>query len=98
MKLLIFVLLTGQSYASIPVLSPDGVLGSLTADEYTETLISTKEALDRDLMQTLTVSEKRSSWKLSQIVVGLGINGEIGVGPYKFGTTLKQRFIFVRKP
>lgn len=97
MKTLILFLLISTSHAAIPVISTDGVIGSLSTQEYSETLLMMKDSVDRDLMNLVKPeTAQKSVWKLSQIYVGLGLTGEVGVGPYKFGTTLKQRFIYVR--
>lgn len=96
MKTLLLFLLVSTSYAAIPVIGPEGVLGTMSSQEYSDTLVMMKDSVDRDLMSAQLKSDSTSVWKLSQISIGLGLTGEVGVGPYKFGTTLKQRFIYVR--
>jgi hypothetical protein len=95
--LLLLLLISSSSFAAIPVVAPEGVIGSITSAEYSETLVTLKDSVDRDLISNVQVNNT-NKWKLSQIWVGLGLTGEIGIGPFKLGTTLKQRFLFVRNP
>lgn len=97
MKTLLLFLFVSTSYAAIPVIGHEGVLGSMSSQEYSETLVMMKETVDRDLISSAQLkSTEKALWKLSQLSIGLGLTGEVGIGPYKFGTTLKQRFIYVR--
>lgn len=36
------------------------------------------------------------NWELTQIRVGLGLDGEVGIGPYQVGFGIKQRFVFTK--
>jgi hypothetical protein len=37
-----------------------------------------------------------SSWELSQFTLGLGVEGEAGIGPWNLGLAVKQRLVFKR--
>jgi hypothetical protein len=50
-----------------------------------------------NLVQKLQLPELEKvpkKWELSQIRVGLGVGGEVGIGPYQVGMALNQRFVF----
>ncbi len=103
MPYLFFVLLAAGTVigAEIPVLSANGdsevILGTISTEAYTETLVATKLALDHQFLREMTLAtEQGDAWKLDRFSIGLGISGEIGVGPYKFGTALKQRLLYTR--
>ena len=38
-----------------------------------------------------------SSWELSQFTLGLGVEGEAGIGSWNLGLAIKQRLVFKRK-
>lgn len=98
-KLLALVLFISSSHAAITVIGSDGetdqILGTISQEEYTQTILMTKSGLDKEIIENLN-APSHSSWKMDKISVGVGATGEVGIGPYKFGTALKQRFIFAR--
>ncbi len=100
--LIFFVLISvTTTKAAIPVLSANGeeerVLGTISIEAYTETLVATKIALDERILRELNLtSDHTGPWKLDRFSIGLGVNGEIGVGPYRFGTALRQRLLYSR--
>lgn len=71
------------------------IYAEMKPEDYIETLKRTKLALDEKVIQSLN-SDRSKNWKLNKISVGLGVTGEVGIGPYKFGKSLKQRFVFTR--
>jgi hypothetical protein len=86
--------------AEIPVLGGDGksevILGTISKEVYVDTLVATKAAIDDRIANGLSVFPDGGGWKLDRFSIGLGLTGEIGVGPYKFGTALKQRLMYGR--
>lgn len=103
LNILMALLLLSFSWAGpIPVLAVNtrsqAVVAKVDSEHYARTILLIKEALDHQLPQSLkAMDSKASSWKLQKFSVGLGVNGEIGLGPYKFGQALKQRFVYSRK-
>ena len=65
--------------------------------DYQNLLIHTKTAMDQMVEKNLSsFDDKGQGWQLDKISIGIGTAGEFGVGPYKFGKTLKQRFVYTR--
>jgi hypothetical protein len=100
-KIFTFLFIMSSSHAAIHVIGSNGdseeVLGTLSQEEYSKTLLATKQGIDHEIMTALSTPEsRRTKWKLRRISVGLGATGEIGIGPYKFGSAIKQRFIYAR--
>jgi hypothetical protein len=92
----IFLLVALSAHAgSIPVFNETGEIGSLTAQEYAKTLSAVQAGLQEKLITPLETSNDWT-WKLEKISLGLGATGEIGIGPYQLGTSVKQRFVFTR--
>ena len=74
------------------------VYGAISEENYIETLTQLKAGIDSQLISTLPEnSDKSQGLKLKKISVGLGASGEIGIGPYKFGKAVKQRFVYGRQ-
>jgi hypothetical protein len=101
MNTFLLFLLYACAFADIPIISYNGseekILGSISPSHYEKILLHIQQNVESQLMKNVYLQQGRD-WDLSQVVVGLGASGEIGVGPWKLGTTFKQRFIFVRKP
>lgn len=58
---------------------------------------SLSKALNAQKTMALDVLEKNndeSSWKLSKFTLGLGVEGEAGIGPWNLGVAVKQRLVF----
>lgn len=72
------------------------VIQHVPTDHYIKSLKATKEALDSQLMQGLSAHQDKGVWKLHKVVIGLGVQGEIGFGPFRIGKYLKQRFGYTR--
>lgn len=97
----LLLFLTNFSFAGIPVLalSEDGreIVGEIEEHHYSETLIALKEGVDQKIAgELMSVSAPERGWRLSTFTVGLGLTGEIGVGPFKYSGVLKQRFLYSR--
>ncbi len=74
------------------------IYGAISEENYIETLTQLKAGIDSQLISTLPAnSDKSPGLKLKKISVGLGASGEIGIGPYKFGKAVKQRFVYGRQ-
>lgn len=58
---------------------------------------SLSKALETQKIYALEVLEKnqdKSNWSLDKFTVGLGIEGEAGIGPWNLGLAIKQRLEF----
>lgn len=98
--LIVFVLMT-SSYAGIPVLAVNDndevITGEISESQYIETMKTLKETMDQKVVIGISALEADDSgWKLSKFSLGLGLTGEIGVGPWKYSSALKQRFVYSR--
>lgn len=60
----------------------------------TETLASLDAVVDQHATKEMAVSGNK--FRLSQIVLGLGASGEIGVGPFKLGAGIRHRTYYKR--
>lgn len=99
--LVLFISLGSVAHAGIPVLgvgSRDEVFtGEISEKDYSETLKILKQSLDDKVLPSITVSETpEAKWKLRKFSLGLGLTGEVGIGPYKYSSALKHRFIYSR--
>ncbi|MCR9205013.1 MAG: hypothetical protein NXH75_10575 [Halobacteriovoraceae bacterium] len=45
-------------------------------------------------LDVLEQNKDESSWKLSKFTLGLGVEGEAGIGPWNLGVAVKQRLVF----
>jgi uncharacterized protein YpmS len=101
-KILVILIFIGNCQAAaIKVLAWDGssevIVDEITTEQYQRTLTLIKSALDTQIISGLAnYQEQGPSWRLAKISLGLGASGEIGIGPFKFGKALKQRFIYSR--
>lgn len=97
--LLPLFLMLQATAASIPVLAlnekGEFIEGQIEEKDYVQTLKAMKEAVDQKVM-ALDPDDSGKKWQLSKFSVGLGLTGEIGVGPYKYSSTIKQRFFYSR--
>jgi hypothetical protein len=58
---------------------------------------SLSKALDAQKTMALDVLDRNkdeSSWELKKFTLGLGIEGEAGIGPWNLGLAVKQRLVF----
>lgn len=90
-----------SAFAGIPVLAlqenGESIVGEIAEGEYIETISKLKEAMDQKVVVGISaIEDSDSGWKLSKFSLGLGLTGEIGVGPWKYSSALKQRFIYSR--
>ncbi|HXH76484.1 MAG TPA: hypothetical protein VNJ08_16050 [Bacteriovoracaceae bacterium] len=101
-KIIMILAMVGTcNAASIKVLGIDGnskiVMGEMRPDIYVETIFLTKNALDQQAISGLeNFKDKGPSWRLSRISMSVGVTGEVGFGPFKYGKSLKQRFVYTR--
>lgn len=66
------------------------------AEKVTKALIEAN-FLNKELaLEVLEKNSSQSSWKLSQFTIGLGVEGEAGIGPWNLGLAIKQRLVFKR--
>ena len=47
-------------------------------------------------LEVLEKNNDQSEWKLSKFSLGLGVEGEAGIGPWNLGLAIKQR-VFLKK-
>lgn len=100
-KLLVVFALIGTAHAGpIKVLGLNGnskiIVGEMSPEIYSETLVMTKEALDQQVVHGLANYQDKAGWQLAKFSLGIAAKGTIGIGPFQFGKTLKQRFIYSR--
>ncbi|HXH76481.1 MAG TPA: hypothetical protein VNJ08_16035 [Bacteriovoracaceae bacterium] len=99
-KIFMIFALVGTCYAGpIKVLGYDGnskmIVGEMSPDTYIETILMTKDALDKQAITGLkNFHDKGPSWQLAKVSLGLGATGEIGIGLFKFGKSLRHRFVY----
>lgn len=68
-----------------------------TTMEKVETALLKANAERKQLaLQVLEKNNDQSEWKLSQFSLGLGVEGEAGIGPWNLGLAIKQR-LFLKK-
>ncbi len=88
------------SFAGIPVLglsdSNQIITGEISEKDYADTLKVLKNTMDQKVVIGISAIETSSQWQLSKFSLGLGLTGEIGIGPYKYSSALKQRFVYSR--
>lgn len=54
--------------------------------------------LKKELAQNVLANNiSQSSWKLNQFTLGLGLEGEAGIGPWNLGLAIKQRLVFKKQ-
>ena len=99
--MMIFLFITTASAGSIPVLAMNDqnvlITGEISQTDYIESLQILKETMDKKVVAGISLLEQEGlGWQLSKFSLGLGLTGEIGVGPYKYSSTLKQRFVYSR--
>ncbi len=99
--MMIFLFITTASADTIPVLAMNDqnvlITGEISNSDYTESLKILKETMDKKVVEGISVLEQSGQgWQLSKFSLGLGLTGEIGAGPYKYSSTLKQRFVYSR--
>lgn len=59
-------------------------------------LQKTVEAQKEMALDVLAKNQDQSSWKLKSFTLGLGLEGEAGIGPWNLGLAVKQRLVFKR--
>lgn len=69
---------------------------SLTSGKVKELLNQSQIEHFNAAKDVLTTNRNASSWELTSFSIGLGIEGEIGLGPWDLGLAIKQRLIFKR--
>ncbi|MES2526453.1 MAG: hypothetical protein V4598_05175 [Bdellovibrionota bacterium] len=99
--MMIFTLITTASAFAIPVLALNDqnvlISGEISTTDYIESLRVLKETMDQKVVTGISILERDGQgWQLSKFSLGLGLTGEIGVGPFKYSSTLKQRFVYSR--
>lgn len=101
-KFILLLALIGSAHAAAPitVIGHDGeheVIGEMTPEEYSKTMVLLKDAFDDQVVNGLASYQDRGPrWQLQKFSLGIGVNGEIGIGPFKFAKALKQRFFYAR--
>lgn len=84
---------------TVPVITTDKngkpAVVEVSTKEYSSRYRSTVSTMNDSLMAALDVSaNKNQQWHLRTITVGLGINMEFGMGPFKVAAVPKSRLIF----
>lgn len=71
---------------------------SLNEKEFEQHLDLTLSALESIAEQQVSTQAEATSnkFRLSQIVLGLGASGEIGIGPFKLGAGIRHRTYYKR--
>lgn len=59
-------------------------------------LIAANAERQKLALEVLQKNQDQSSWKLSKFSLGLGVEGEAGIGPWNLGLAIKQRVFFKR--
>jgi hypothetical protein len=72
------------------------IIQEISSADYRRSLSTMLSEVEQQLIIPLAPKDSSGNWHLKRIVVGLGMTGEIGIGPYKIGTALKQRFVYGR--
>jgi len=94
--------LTGSVHAApIQVLTLDAnaktAIQKIDANRYIKTLVALKTSIDQQVIKGLgALRNSTGSWEMKKFSIGLGATGEIGIGPWTVGKTLKQRFVYTR--
>ncbi len=101
MPWLMMILLSSLlSFAGIPVLGMSDtnqvITGEISEKDYADTLKVLKDTMDQKVVVGISAIETSSHWQLSKFSLGLGLTGEVGIGPYKYSSALKQRFVYSR--
>lgn len=66
---------------------------------YRQTLTHLKDGIEDQIIRDLSATTPTPSpkgLKLKKISVGLEVSGDVALGPWGLGTSLKQRFVFER--
>ena len=61
-----------------------------------EALLKANLERKRLALEVLEKNNDQSQWKLSKFSLGLGVEGEAGIGPWNLGLAIKQR-LFLKK-
>lgn len=71
---------------------------AISTTDYEKHLTQTFDTLDATIEQKMPVAvmESKGPLRLKMIVLGLGANGEIGIGPFKVGAGIRHRAFFRR--
>lgn len=100
-KVLMFFIWAPLAMASekVPVIALDGsgkpIVVEVSAKEYSLRYKSTVSTTNDSLMEALDITPaKNRQWHLRTITVGLGVNMEFGVGPFKVAAVPKSRLFF----
>jgi hypothetical protein len=99
--LFIFILIQNCYAGNIQIIGQTSnskfIAPQISSDAYVQTLLLLKQGIDSQVVNGLgSLDAPAASWQLQKFSVGVGMSGEIGVGPYKFGKAIKQRFVFSR--
>jgi hypothetical protein len=73
------------------------VIEEISSSDYSKMLNQTKAQVSQLVVESFDGVQLRAfNYSLKTIVFGIGASGEIGLGPWKFGTGFRQRFYFKR--
>ena len=62
--------------------------------EYSKRLIAVASSVQDSTLPVLNQLEGHSAWILRNISIGIGVNAEIGIGPFKIGAFPRFRMVF----
>lgn len=63
-------------------------------DEYKNRLQAVTESLNDSTLLVLSRKEQSGKWKLTTLVVGFGVNTQIGIGPFQVGAFPRMRLVY----
>lgn len=67
-----------------------------TTQKVEKALLKANLERKRIALEVLEKNQGQSDWKLSKFSLGLGLEGEAGLGPWNLGLAIKQRLVLKR--
>lgn len=64
-----------------------------TMEKVEKALLKANEERKNLALQVLEKNQDQSQWKLSKFSLGLGVEGQAGIGPWNLGLAIKQRLV-----
>lgn len=62
--------------------------------DYVEGVLAATTAIDETTLPVLKKREADSPWLLRTVVIGIGVNTQVGIGPFQIGALPRFRMIF----
>lgn len=96
-KILMVILFSTQIYADIPIVGIDEngfeIDQSISEDSF---LLNMDKSLNASLELLPQKENLPGNFVLEKISIGFGAHGEIGLGPFKIGGTIRHRYLYLR--